>query len=213
MIYATTNAHQHIVQDPDPPSPRHRALTTAAALGGLGGLALFADLSVHAFGPLGRSYFILATGLALSLLGVPIAYWLRGAITTGWRRVLAVAGTGLVVLGAAAWIIAFVILFNDPDAAFTQRLTPAGSVLMALGMLLLGTSVLASRQLSGLRKAAPLVVGVFFPAQLIIQLTFFLNGNDAAPGPNGALLGTWGLLWAWAAWASVSTKNQDLNRP
>jgi len=65
---------------------------------------------------------------------------------------------------------------------------------MATGMLLLGVAVLASRQLSGLRALSPLVVGIYFPAQLTIQLTFFLNGNDAMPGPNGALLGTWGLL-------------------
>jgi hypothetical protein len=206
MIYATTNAHQHLVQNPHLPSPPDRALTTAATLGSLGGLALFADLSLHAFGSLGRSYFILATGMALCLLGVPTAYWLRGAIATGWRRVLAVAGTSFVVLGVVAWIGAFLILFNDPGAAFTQRLTPAGSVLMALGMLLLGISVLASRRLAGVRALAPLLVGIYFPAQLIIQLTFFLNGKDAAPGPNGALLGVWGLLWAWAAWASATAK-------
>ena len=206
MIYATTNAHQHLVQDPHLPPPPDRALTTAAALGGLGGLALFADLSLHAFGSLGRSYFILATGMALCLLGVPTAYWLRRTIATGWRRVLAVAGISFVVLGAAAWIGAFLILFNDPEAAFTQRLTPAGSVLMALGMLLLGISVLASRRLASVRALAPLLVGIYFPAQLIIQLTFFLNGNDAAPGPNGTLLGVWGLLWTWAAWANVTAK-------
>jgi len=49
------------------------------------------------------------------------------------------------------------------------------------------------------------VVGVYFPAQLIVQLTFFLGGRDADPGPNGTLLGIWGLLWAWAAWAGNGT--------
>lgn len=177
----------------------HPALTTAATLGVLGGLALFADLSLHAFGPLDRSYFILAIGMTLCLLGGPTAYWLRGAITTGWRRALGIFGTGIVVVGAAAWITAFTILFTDPEAAFTQRLTPAGSLLMALGMTLLGLANLTSRRLRGIRSIAPLVVGLYFPAQLIIQVSFFLNGNDASPGPNGALLGTWGLLWAWAA--------------
>ena len=151
--------------------------------------------------------------MALCLLGVPTAHWLRGAIATGWRRGLAVAGTSFVVLGAVAWIGAFLILFNDPGAAFTQRLTPGGSVLMALGMLLLGISVLASLRLASVRALAPLLVGIYFPAQLIIQLTFFLNGNDAAPGPNGALLGIWGLLWAWAAWASATAKKRIQNRP
>jgi hypothetical protein len=50
----------------------------------------------------------------------------------------------------------------------------------------------------------PLIVGIYFPAQLTLQLTFFLNGKDGVPGPNGTLLGTWGLLWAWAAWASLT---------
>jgi hypothetical protein len=97
-----------------------------------------------------------------------------------------------------------VILFSRPDVAFTQRLTPAGSVLMALGMLLVGIAVLTSRRLSGMRALAPFMVGLYFPVQLILQLAFFLNGNDAHPGPNGLLLGFWGLFWAWAAWTGAT---------
>lgn len=188
-------------------------LTAAATAGALGGLALFFDLALHGFAPLGRSYFLVATVMALCLLGVPTVVWLRGAITAGWRRALGAVGTGIVVLGAAAWITAFVILFNDPDAAFTQRLTPAGSVLMALGMVLLGIAVITSRRLVGLRALALLAVGLYFPAQLAMQLTFFLNGKDADPGPNGALLGAWGLLWAWAACAGATAKQRNQRRP
>jgi len=188
-------------------------LFLAAVAGAIGGVALFCDLSLHAFGPLGRSYYLVATLMALCLLGVPTAFWLRGAIATGWRRVLAVAGTGLILLGVAAWITAFKILFADPVGAFSQRLTPAGSVLMALGMLLFGLAVLTSRRLSGWRALAPLIVGIYFPAQLTIQLTFFLGGRDGAPGPNGVLLGTWGLLWAWAAWAGVTAKKRSQGWP
>ena len=186
-----------------------RRLVIAAAAGALGGIALFCDLSLHAFGPLGRSYYLVATLMALCLLGVPIAFWLRGAIGTGWRRGLAAIGTGLIVLGVTAWITAFTTLFADPDGAFSQRLTPAGSVLMALGMLLFGVAVLASRRLSGWRALAPLILGIYFPAQLTLQLAFFLGGKDGSPGPNGALLGTWGLLWAWTAWASVTAKKRN----
>lgn len=177
----------------------------AAAAGAVGGLALFCDLSLHLFGPLGHSYYVVATMMALCLLGVPAAYWLVGAVRSGWRRVVAVTGTGVVVLGSAAWITAFTTLFSNPGAAFSQRLTPAGSVLMALGMLLLGVAVLGSRRLPGARSLAPLVVGVYFPAQLILQLSFFLNGKDSAPGPNGVLLGIWGLLWAAAAWVAATS--------
>lgn len=183
----------------------HRSRAAAAgAAGAVGGLALFADLALHAFGPLGRSYFLVAIVMALCLLGAPAAYWLRGAVAPGWRRGVAGTGTALVVLGAAAWVTAFVVLFADPGGAFTQRLTPAGSVLMALGMLLLGVGLLASRRIPRSRAVAPLVVGLYFPAQLAVQLGFFLGGRDAAPGPDGALLGTWGLLWAWAALAGAT---------
>lgn len=201
-----------VLQDPSRPIPAPRSALPAAGAGALGGLALFGDLSLHLFGPLGRAYFVVATGMALCLLGVPATYWLRGTVATGWRRGLGVAGTGLVGLGATAWIAAFVILFSDPGAAFTQRLTPAGSVLMALGMLLLGIAVLTSGRLAGRRRIAPLVVGLYFPAQLVVQLSFFLDGRDAAPGPNGLLLGIWGLLWAWAAWAGATAANPRQNR-
>lgn len=196
--------HRHIRRDPTL-SPR-RALVVSASAGGIGGLALFCDLALHAFGPLGRNYFLVATAMALCLLAVPAVYWLRGAVSPGWRRALGLAGTGLVVAGTATWITAFMILFNDPRAAFSQRLTPAGSVLMALGMLLLGAAVQTSRRLAGLRGLAPVAVGLYFPAQLLIQLTFFLNGKDTTPGPNGKVLGTWGLLWFCAAWAGVSAE-------
>jgi len=213
MTHTTTTRHDHVDHPHQPPTRSRRPLTATAALGAVGGLALFCDLSLHAFGPLGRSYFVVATVMALCLLGVPTAYWLRGAVATGWRLGLAVIGTGIVVLGAAAWITAFVILFGNPGAAFTQHLTPAGSALMALGMLLLGIAVLASRRLSGLRALAPLAVGVYFPTQLVIQLTFFLNGRDANPGPNGVLLGAWGLVWVLAAWAGATARKRRQNQP
>ena len=188
-------------------NPSRRPIVTAATVGAAGGFGLFCDLALHAFGPLGRSYFLVATVIALALLGVPTGYWLRGAIASGWRRGLAVAGTGMVAIGASAWITAFVLLSTNPGAAFTQKLTPAGSASMALGMILLGISVLASRRLVGLRSLAPLAVGLYFPVQLTVQLAFFLNGRDAAPGPNGMLLGAWGLLWAWAAWSVVAARD------
>jgi hypothetical protein len=51
--------------------PAGTASILAATAGAVGGLALFADLSLHAFGPLDRSYFVVATAMALCLLGVP----------------------------------------------------------------------------------------------------------------------------------------------
>lgn len=192
-------------------NPSRRPTVTAATVGALGGFGLFCDLALHAFGPLGGSYFLVATVIALSLLGVPTGYWLRGAIASGWRRGL--AGTGMVVVGVSAWITAFVLLSAHPGAAFTQKLTPAGSASMALGMILLGISVLASRRLVGSHSLAALSVGLYFPVQLVVQVAFFLNGRDAAPGPNGMLLGAWGLLWAWAAWSVVAARDRKQPQP
>lgn len=182
-----------------------RRLRTAAGLGALGGTMFFLDLSLQAFGALGRSYFAVATVVGLCLLGVPAAYWLRGATGAGWARAVAAAGTVLVACGVGAWTTAFALLARDPGLAFTQKLTPLGSVLMAAGMLLLGVGVLASRRMSGPARWAPLLVGLYFPAQVAVQLTLFLGGRDEQQGPDGTLLGTWGLLWAWAAssaWAA-----------
>lgn len=185
-----------------PISAQHR-LVIAAGL--VGGALLFLDLGLHAFRSLERAYFALASIMALCLPCVPAAFWLRGAIRPGWLWLLATVGTALVVLGAAAWLSAFALLFSRPDLAFTQHLTPGGSALMSSGMVLFGISVLASSRLSGPRATLPLLVGVYFPLQLVAQLMFFLNGKDGAPGPNGLILGAWGLLWAAAAWSAAST--------
>lgn len=176
----------------------------AAAASVIGGLAFFCDLALHAFGALGRSYFVLAGLVTIGLMATTIVWWSRGVIAAGWRRGLALAGTGLVLIGGALWISAFVMLWSDPGAAFSQRLTPAGSSLMALGMLVFGSAVLASRRTRGPRAWTPLLVGAYFPTQLALQLAFFLQGKDATPGPNGLLLGVWGLLWAVAGWAGAT---------
>lgn len=175
----------------------------AAAVGGFGGLLLFLDLSLHAFRPLGSGYYFVALLMAFCMPGVPIAYWLRGAVAPGWRRILGILGTAVVVLGAAAWVAAFLMLINQPDKRFVQHLTPGGSALMALGMILFGAAVATSRRFKMPVALLPLLVGLYFPLQLVAQLAFFLNGKDGSPGPNGIVLGAWGLVWVLAAAASV----------
>lgn len=54
---------------------------------------------------------------------------------------------------------------------------------MALGMLL-GVAVLASRRLSGLRSVAPLLVGAYFPVQLVVQVLFFPRRQGSGSRPQ-----------------------------
>lgn len=178
-----------------------------AIAGCAGGILLFLDLAVQAFRPLGRSYFILAMLMALFLPCVPAAYFKRGAIAGGWAHRFAMAGMAFVVLGAGMWLFAFAMLFQFPERAFAQHLTPGGSLLMAVGMMVFGAATLSSKRLPVARSVWPLLVGAYFPLQLIVQLTFFLNGKDGAAGPNGMLLGSWGLIWALAASAVLTGKN------
>lgn len=189
---------------------RQASRTRVASVGGLaaiaGGLALFADLGVHAFGGLGRGYFVVAAAVALCLPGLPLALHLRGWFAPGWRSRLALAGTVVVGFGVLLWIAAFALLYVDPSVAFTQRLTPAGSVIMALGMILVGIAAVTSRRIAGWPAVTPLLVGLYFPLQFGLQLAFFLNGRDGRPGPDGLLLGAWGLLWAVAAGATFASR-------
>ncbi|MBC8163695.1 MAG: hypothetical protein H7Z42_21010 [Roseiflexaceae bacterium] len=177
----------------------------------LGGVALFADLALRLFSGFGPAYFILAVPMALCLAGAPLGLRMLSVVAAGWRNILAWSGTAITLLGVALWLIAFVTLFFNPAAAFTQRLTPGGSLLLAVGMVVLGVAVLASRRLPGWRRFAPLAVGLYFPLQLVFQLAFFLNGRDGAPGPNGALLGAWGLLWALVGYG-IFTSAQPTKR-
>ncbi len=170
----------------------------------VGGVTLFCDLGLHLFGGLGRWYFVIAALMALCLLGGVEGLRTLRVVAPGWRTLLGRVGGTVVLAGAVFWITAFVLLFLDSSAAFSQKLTPGGSMLMGTGMILLGIATAASARFPGWRRWVPLCVGVYFPLQLVVQLSFFLNGRDSRPGPNGLLLGAWGLLWALLGLAIVS---------
>ncbi|HKF95661.1 MAG TPA: hypothetical protein VKB96_13915, partial [Gammaproteobacteria bacterium] len=100
----------------------------------LGGVALFADLTLRLFSGLGQTYFVFAVPMALCLAGAPLGLRMLGVAASGWRNILAWIGTIITLFGVALWLIAFITLFFNPAAAFTQRLTPGGSLLIAVGM-------------------------------------------------------------------------------
>jgi hypothetical protein len=170
-----------------------------AGVATLGGALLFMDLGLQAVRGIGRGYFVVAGIMALCMPALPAAVWFKGAIAGRAASVLAGVGTAAVGVGAAMWLAAFVMLFSTPQAAFTQHLTPGGSLLMAIGMLFVGAGALLARRLDGFARFTPLAVGLYFPLQLIAQILFFLGGRDGSPGPNGLLLGAWGLVWIMAA--------------
>jgi hypothetical protein len=182
-------------------------MNRAGAAGGaavLGGVALIADLALHLFSGWGRAYFAVASLMGLCLAGAPLGLWPAGAVAPRWRA-WAMTGTGVTLLGILAWLVAFVTLAIDPGRAFSQKLTPAGSLAMAVGMLVLGVAVVRSHRFTGWRAWAPVAVGLYFPLQLVAQLVFFLGGRDDRPGPDGLLLGLWGALWAAVGVAVLTT--------
>lgn len=119
---------------------------------------------------------------------------------------------GAAIAGALMWAAAFTLLAARPEARFTQKLTPGGSLLLSLGMTALGVAALSSRRTSNGRRWMPLMVGAYFPLQLAFQLVFFLNGRDSAPGPRGELLGAWRLLWAWLGYGLTSPGRMSSSR-
>lgn len=174
----------------------------------VGGLSLFADLALGVLAGLGQLYLLVAVVMALCLAGGPVGLWQLHSLAPGWRWLLGAVGSALVGVGILLWCTAFGLLFLNPSAAFTQRLTPGGSLVMSVGMVVLGSAVVASQRLAGWPRFVPLLVGLYFPLQLVVQLLFFLNGRDSAPGPNGLLLGSWGVCWALLGCAILSAEKQ-----
>ncbi|MBC8167857.1 MAG: hypothetical protein H7Y20_18560 [Bryobacteraceae bacterium] len=123
-----------------------------------------------------------------------------------FRRRLAVAGAVLALTGCALWIVGSVVIFNAPETALRQRFTPGGSVLIALGTLLMALAVSSSRIPGRWHKAAAYAAALYFPAQLTLQVSFFLGKGH---GPMSILLGLWGVVWlllGYSIWRSASAR-------
>jgi hypothetical protein len=174
----------------------------------VGGVYFFLDLvNVDALIDPGIAIWKMVASIitAICLIGGPLGLLAIGAAGPGWKRTLGTIGAMITLLGLVSYIVGFVYIAFYPDMAFRQRFTPGGSALQALGMTLFGIAVLATRRLRGWRGIVPLLVGLFFPLQLPLQIGVFLNGKGA-PGPSGALLGGWGLLWlllGYVIWSSA----------
>jgi hypothetical protein len=103
-----------------------------------------------------------------------------------------------VLLGLCSYVVGSLYIYNFPVQALKQLFTPGGSVLLTLGMLLLGCVALSSRVLRGWRAAAPLLTAFYFPLQFPLQAALFLGRGR---GPNPVLLGAWGIFWLLLGYA------------
>lgn len=101
-------------------------------------------------------------------------------------------GRLLTLIGLTVWLVAGLYLVVQPDAP--QLLTPLGSALMSVGIIVLGVVALRARVLQGWRRFVPLLVGGWFFAQFPLQFALFISQGDH---PRYVLLlGVWGVLWA-----------------
>ncbi|MCJ8009685.1 hypothetical protein ACFFF5_17535 [Lederbergia wuyishanensis] len=85
---------------------------------------------------------------------------------------------------------------------------PVGALLVGVGMLTLGIAVFVARWLSGWRRIAPLLVGLYYVGMIPFQIIFFIIPNGQ---PSPILLGFWSVAWilfGYAIWSSASTLEQ-----
>lgn len=107
----------------------------------------------------------------------------------------------IVLIGLILWTIGG--LYLTKDASTDQLLTPAGGLISAVGMIMYGIAVLRARILRDWRRYIPLLVGIWFFAQLPIQIILFIG---AAGSPSyTVLLGVFGVLWALVGYVVVTS--------
>jgi hypothetical protein len=127
---------------------------------------------------------------SLAIIGGPIGIIARRFVSPG---LLAIAGVGVAIpgmLGHAGGMISYLV---SPNSGAGQVLTPLGALLIALGMVFLGIATLLGKKLSSWQAWTPLLVGLYFIAQLAaIQIPFFLSKGHSTFAP---LVDLWGLVW------------------
>ncbi|GCF08518.1 hypothetical protein [Dictyobacter arantiisoli] len=126
----------------------------------------------------------------LALIGGPIGIIARRFASPGW---LAMAGAGVSILGTLSQASGMIFYLLLPNSGAGQALTPPGGILIALGMVALGRATLLGKKVSGWQAWTPLLVGLYFIAQLIlIQIPFFLSKGHLVFAP---LVDLCGLFW------------------
>ncbi len=143
-----------------------------------------------------KLFIWLATCVCLA--GGPIGLLALNATVTGWKKVIAIVGAIITLMGLGSYAVGSIYIYISPDKALRQFFTPAGSALITLGMLMMAMAVLKARKILGWRAATPLLLGLYFPLQFPLQTLLFLGKGR---GPNPMLLGAWGFFWLLLGYA------------
>lgn len=156
----------------------------------VGGLLMFADIALGLFEGLGRGYFAIALVLTACLVVAVLGSFVPGP--------LGIAGTVISLAGLALWVAEYGAKLLVAGTTFGNGFDIGGSMLLGLGMLLLGIAVLRARRAGGWQRWAPLAVAVYFFLQIVPQVTM------TESGANGWLLGLWGLTWVLLGLAQLT---------
>ena len=186
------------------PSQRTRAEGWACVAGGvllaLAGVLLDSQLSgeVVASTPTGRLAFglwaVAVPGLMAGVVG------LRALHPAGPRALSSIA-TWVTSVALILWMIG--ALYSVTDPSVDQAISPAGGALSVVGMVAFGIAVLRAGRLRGWRRFVPLLVGVWWPLQLPVQIVYFLG---VLGSPSFTLwFGGLGALWALLGYVVASS--------
>lgn len=167
------------------------------AIGGAGWLA--SGLVLSAAGPLDGTAFAVSQAIwflvqILLLVGV-LGLAFSGA-ASGWFGAVAL---GVALLGRVGFVVAEV---HSLAVGEESILLPIGAMVTAVGMTLVGISVLRARRWGGWRRYMPLLAGVY---PFVAMFPFIFVSNE----PNMLSISIWGIPWLALGYALYSENTHD----
>ena len=144
-----------------------------------------------ALGTSSASYLWFAL-FALSPLGGPLG--LHAQRATGHGRLGQAGWVGLLAaqVGLLSYSVGALVGVLQPEREVVLVSRALGALLVGLGMVTAGTSVIVARRLTGWRAAAPILVGLYYVVMIPVQVMVFIIPTGR---PSVFLLAGWGLPW------------------